>query len=314
MTFDEANEAVCQIIDRWAGNRLERRKSRGLDIETAEVMGPMQVILASVFEERRMEYETRPAVGQPAHPSPPDPWDYEVEHEDGTKVGSVQKINLEETVHLGCSTCTETGKMACDRCGGGGVNYGHGTNSASRQCGSCTGNGRVTCTTCTGSGSVYGKPTVCSMIKSVEVARLVEAGELPNDVYIHLGDVQAAGSSPGDVVHSQTAPRIEELGGDKRVESGGYRSGARETPEAVVARELCANSNVPNKGRLVEQTLVIRQVPVYRVRAAQTGDFWVVGGADPAVFPESALRSMTAKLLVPTLVASVIAGLVYAVL
>lgn len=133
---------------------------------------------------------------------------------------------------------------------------------------------------------MYGKPTLWAAIESVSPNRLVEADDLPNNVYLALAEAPAG----GDVVHRQEGAIVEELRGFAQRSGGAYREAAQEAPEALIVRTLCKHPELPEGVRLLRQVLELRRVAVWRIKSREVKDFWVLG--EPIkILPKNALRS-----------------------
>lgn len=294
----ETEEEVRAALASWSSAHVTRRDTSKLTLQSMDNKGPVQIVLTSVFERRGVTYELTPAPRRSRRPQHPDPWAHTFEFPEGddAPVGAKRTHLLNSVaVHMGCSTCSDSGDMRCSRCDGDGRISTH--NGSSRRCGKCQGRGQLPCYTCNGSGALYGKPTLWAAIESVSPHRLVEADDLPNSVYLALSEAPV----DGEVVHRQEGASIEGLSGYAHRGAGAYRDAATERPEAALVRTLCKSPEIPEDVRLLRQRLELRRVDVWAIKSQETEPFWVLG--DPVqVLPPKVLRSLVGKLLWPVLI------------
>ena len=281
-------EQALAALTRWhAERRWARLAPAALDIHDVAAVGPTQVILTSTFERRGVEYEivhanTAPDVQDPG----PDPWSVPLQHPEGLPLGSSVRSRLPGTkVHMDCGLCSRMGETQCPTCHGDGqVQHGERTS----RCGTCNGRGQVRCDSCNGSGGVMGTPTVWSAIELHRELRVIEASELPLDLFLALQNT----TSDSVVVHTQEDQRIDGL---RR--SQGYRDDAMQGTDArlhSVVSALAAAPGVDPGDRIVRQRLEVRQVPVFRLLLTRSEPIFVYG--DPTrILPEDALVSVGGK-------------------
>lgn len=302
-------ELGLAALQRWRAEKpWARVDPTTLPIEDVLAVGPTQVILESTVERRGVEYEITYANTAPdIQDAGPDPWQTALEHPAGQPVGSKVRARLPDVrVHKDCGLCSRMGEMVCPACGGDGqVRDGDST----ARCGRCRGRGQVQCDSCGGSGGVMGTPTVWSSIELHRELRVIEASELPMEVFLELQNR----TTDSVLMHAQQDTRIEGL---RR--SMGYRDDATHGPEArlhTVVGAMAAAPGVEPGDRIVRQRLEVRQVPVFQLVLANQEPIFVYGDP-PRLSPEGALVSVGGKLakLAPVViaVATAVAGALWA--
>lgn len=302
-------ELGLAALQRWRSVRPWARVDPAtLDIRDVLAVGPTQVILESTVERRGVEYEIHAASTAPdVQDRGPDPWDTPLRLPGGQPLGSKVRAQLPSIrVHKDCGLCSRSGEMVCMACGGDGqVRDGDST----ARCGSCRGRGQVRCDSCNGSGGVMGTPTVWSSIELHRELRVIEASELPMDVFLELQN-QARDSV---LMHTQEDRRIDGL---RR--SMGYRDDAMQGPEArlhSVVGAMAAAPGVEPGDRILRQRLEVRQVPVFQLVLSDQEPVFVYG-EPPRLSPAGALTSTAGKVakVAPWLAvaATLVAGAVYA--
>lgn len=278
-------EQALAALARWhAESPWARVDPASLAIDDVIAVGPTQVILMSTFERRGVEYEIASANTAPDVQDPgPDPWSVPLQHPEGLPLGSTVRTRLAGMkVHKDCGLCSRMGETQCLTCSGDGQVQ-HGDRRS--RCGTCNGRGQVKCDSCSGSGGVMGTPTVWSAIELHREVRVIEAGELPLDLFLALQNTTA----DSVLVHTQEDERIDGL---RR--SQGYRDDAMHGPEArlhTVVGALAAAPGVEPGDRIVRQRLEVRQVPVFQVQLA-VGEPVFVYGDPPRILPDGALVSV----------------------
>lgn len=310
MTMQSEDE-LKSALETWSSQSWTRRDTTKLSIKGMENVGPMQLVLTSIFEERGVEYDSlAPAPRKTEKTKYPDPWAHAFVFEDGDQapIGARQVQRMPEAkVHLGCDPCFDSGRQSCGRCGGSGRIRNSNDNST-RHCGTCNGTGKVTCSTCRGSGALYGVPSLWAGIRAVTPSRLLEADDLPNPVFFALNEAPGG----GELIHQQKGPTIEELRDYQQKGAGAYREAAKEGPEVSIARNLCKHPELPEGVRLLRQVLELRRVAAWHVRSRQVKSFWVLG--DPLqVIPKNALYSPLVLLPPLALVLLIAAGIAWVV-
>ncbi|MBO6941005.1 MAG: hypothetical protein JJ863_38880 [Deltaproteobacteria bacterium] len=289
--------AALDALARWKAQRSWARADPGsLAIAKVEPVGPVQVVLTSVYEARGVRYRLEAAPSRPSLNEPgPDPWaidiplpaDPPVGHEASAVVPGVR-------VHMDCGLCSGMGDMTCTRCDGAG-RIQHGKHS--QACFQCNGRGHVQCPQCVGSGGLYGHPTAWARIEECQVIRVHESDELPNAVFLALNE----GDHGGETMHEQRGAHIEDL-----VRQGGYRDAAGSSdPLRVLVRKLCEHPGVPDGGRVLHQHLRLSRVAAWEVGLENGSTLWVFGDP-PRVSPAGALPSTTLRVakVVPAVVAA----------
>ncbi len=282
-------ERGLAALHRWRAEKPWARVDPGsLAITDVLAVGPTQVILESTFERRGVEYEIHAASTAPdVQDAGPDPWREDLRHPEGLPVGSKVRARLPDVrVHKDCGLCSRMGEMVCRSCNGDGtVRDGDST----ARCATCRGRGQVRCECCDGSGGVVGTPTVWSAIELHRELRVIEASELPMDIFLELQHR----TRDSVLVHVQEDARIEGL---RR--SMGYRDDATHGPNAQlhgVVERLAAAPGVQPDDRIVRQRLEVRQVPVFQL-VLGAGEPLFVYGDPPRLSPEHAFVSPVGKL------------------
>lgn len=282
-------ELALASLHRWRAEKpWARVDPASLDIHEVLAVGPTQVILESTVERRGVEYEiVRANTAPDVQDAGPDPWSVLLQHPEGYPLGSKVRSHLPSMkVHKDCGMCSRSGEMVCLGCGGDGQ-VPNGDSTAT--CGRCRGRGQVRCDSCGGSGGVMGTPTVWSSIELHRELRVVEASELPMEVFLELQNR----TRDSVLVHAQEDARIEGL---RR--SMGYRDDATHGPDArlhSVVGAMAAAPGVEPGDRIVRQRLEVRQVPVFQL-VLGAGEPVFVYGDPPRLSPEHAFVSPVGKL------------------
>lgn len=281
-------ELALAALHRWRAEKpWARVDPASLDIHEVLAVGPTQVILESTVERRGVEYEIVQANTAPdVQDAGPDPWEVSLQHAEGRPLGSKVRAHLPNVkVHKDCGLCSRSGEMVCLACGGDGQ-VPNGDSTAT--CGRCRGRGQVRCDSCGGSGGVMGTPTVWSSIELHRELRVIEASELPMEVFLELQNR----TRDSVLVHAQEDARIEGL---RR--SMGYRDDPTHGPDArlhTVVGAMAAAPGVEPGDRIVRQRLEVRQVPVFQLQLAG-GEPLFVYGDPPRLSPAGALVSVGGK-------------------
>jgi len=288
-------EAALHALERWRAQRSwARADPTKLTIARVEPVGPMQIVLRSVFEARGVKYTLEPAPSRPSLNEPgPDPWGVTLEQPPNPPIGHEVSARVPDVrVHMDCGLCSAMGDMTCTRCDGmGRIKQG----KHSQTCPVCGGAGQIQCPQCVGSGGLFGHPTAWSRIEERTVRRVHESSTLPNEVFLALNE----GDHGGEMIHEQQGEQIVDL-----VRQGGYRDAAgSEDPLRQLVQKLCENPDVPAGARLIRQSLRVSRVAAWEIALESGESLWVYGDP-PRVSPAGALPSaaLRAAKIVPAVV------------
>ncbi len=256
-------------------------------IEAIEPVGPWQLVLRTIYEERGVRYDVQPNPGRASRGPRPDPWALPLEHPADARPGSEVSRAVEGVeVEMDCGICQKTGECSCPHCGGQGrVQSG----DSSTRCRHCDGRGRTACGTCQASGTLYGTPTGWSRLGQAEYIRVLESAELPLDVFLDLQD----GDDGGITLQVQEGSPIHELAFEGH--GAHYRQSAKVDEQlARTARSMLDAPDIPPGTRARRQRLELRRVPAWRIRFA-SGKATLLFGTPPKAHPPRSLSTLAGK-------------------
>jgi len=265
------------------------------DVRSVRVLGPVQIRLRTLHEDRFFDFEEGPPPegDAPIQPEPEDPWSVPLDELE--LAAMVQDAEGEHTrwpeldsIVRPCSRCEGEGTRRCEACGGDGIVDISG-------CGECGGSGKVACRDCRGTARRRVRVRVGRRFRFHEATRIheSEADEVGPHVLLHLVDHP----TPGEVFHEQDSPRIQRYSGKGSGE--GYRTAA--SPMAATIEGLLKDSPTERGEQITHQWLTVTQIPVYALELSRGRTAYVYGDP-PKVSPPALLRP-TWLVLVPLLVA-----------
>jgi len=295
-------DRALALVRRWHDERPgSRRMLDRDDVRSLRVLGPVQIRLRSLYEDRFLDFEEGPPPegDAPIQPEPEDPWSATLEELELPAM--VQDAEEERTrwseldsIIRPCSRCDGEGARPCAHCGGDGIVDTSG-------CDECGGGGKSACRDCRGSKRRRVRVRVRRRFRFDEHTRVHEgeADEVGPHVLLHLVDHP----TPGELFHEQDAPRIQRYAG--KGSGAGYRTAA--TPMAATVEKLLKASAPERGGHVVHQWLSVTRIPVYALELSRGRTAYVYGDP-PEVSPPGLLRPAW-LVLVPLLVAmAVLAG------
>ncbi len=289
-------DAALALVRRWHDQRPTQRRMLDRDeVQSVRVLGPVQVRLRSLLEDRFLDFEEGPPPegDAPIQPEPEDPW--AVSLEDLDLAAMVQDADEERTrwpelpsIVRPCSRCEGEGVVPCATCGGDGIVDISG-------CDDCGGSGKSACRNCRGTARRRVRVRIRRRFRFDESTRIHEdeSDEVGPHVLLHLVDHP----TPGEVFHEQDSPRIQRYAGKGSGE--GYRTAA--TPMAATVEALLKDARPEHGERVAHQWLTVTRIPVYALELSRGRTAYVYGDP-PMVSPPGLLRP-TWLVLVPLLVA-----------
>ena len=265
------------------------------DVRSVRVLGPVQVRLRTLLEERSFELEEGPPPegDAPIDPEPEDPWAAALEELELSAMVQDAEAQRTRWPELGsivrpCSHCDGEASMQCHTCGGDGI-------VDIAECTECGGAGKTACRDCRGTARRRVSVRVRRRFHFDEATRIheEESDEVGPHVLLHLVDHP----TPGEVFHEQDAPRIQRYAG--KGSGSGYRVAA--SPMAATVETLLKDGQ-PEKGtQIVHQWLSVTRIPVYALELSRGRTAYVYGDP-PEVSPPGLLRPAW-LVLVPLLTA-----------
>ncbi len=286
-TVDPATEAREMLVA-WA--RVARFARGDLDratLESVRAVGPTQIVLRLLYEERTILITTLSAGPPGEHVDPlPDRWSESLDVPLDTPLHQRVTGPPSDPLAQTCSWCHGRALAECQSCEGDGETVdGEG---APVRCERCRGRGELPCVTCAETGRVLVRATLSGQLAQTEAVCLVDderAHELPNEVYLDLQDTEHGGR----VVLRHRGATLDGIGG------GGYRDAALSGDVLERARALAARADVPRDARVRRFELEVRKVPAYALRVGRAEV--IVYGEPPRVHPERALTSLAYRAL-----------------
>lgn len=284
------------LVRRWHDQRPGRRRMLDRDeIRSVRVLGPVQVRLRTLHEDRFYDFEEGPAPedDSPVEAEPEDPWG--VTLDDVELSAMVQDAEEQRTrwpelpaIVRPCSHCEGEGTVRCHACGGDGI-----VDIAG--CGECGGGGKVPCRDCRGTARRTVRVRIRRRFRFDEATRIHEdeSDEVGPHVLLHLVDHP----TPGEVFHEQDAPRIQRYAGKGSGTS--YREAA--TPMAATIEKLLKDAQPEQGEHIAHQWLSVTRIPVYALGLSRGRTAYVYGDP-PKVSPPGLLRPSW-LVLVPLLAA-----------
>jgi hypothetical protein len=295
-------DAALALVRRWHDQRPVTRTELGPeDVRSVRVLGPVQIRLRSLVEERSFDFEAGPPPGgSPAvEDEPTDPWATPVDelHLDAMVQDATDertRWTTVDTVVRPCGGCEGEGQRTCERCGGDGID-------GLESCVECGGVGKRDCRDCRGTARRVVTVRLARRFRFVEAARIHEGDddEVGPHVLLHLVDHP----TPGETLHEQEGPRIERYVGQGSGTS--YREAA--SPMASTAEKLLQSKVGEHDERVVHQWLTVTRIPVYALELSRGRTAYVYGDP-PNVSPPRLLRPLW-LVLVPFLVAMALLAL-----
>ncbi len=284
MGTDEAKlDDALAMAERWRDRRPTARKMlRRADVRSIRVLGPVQIRLRSLVEDRSLELRTGPAAtGGPIEEPPTDPWAVDAEElslevmvQDATEERTRRETL--DTIIRPCEPCEGTGRLRCPHCHGEGF-------VGTTTCPECDGHGEIGCRNCRGTTRRTVEVRLARRFRFREQTRIHEGeeDEVGPHVLLHLVDHP----TEGEVLHEQEAPRIERYAG--KGSGAGYRTAASPMAEAV---ELLLRATGPERGEAVaHQWLTVTRIPVYALELSRKRTAYVYGDP-PEVSPPRHFR------------------------
>lgn len=265
---------LLSLLSRWHDARpWARRAVEASEVERIDVVGPVQIVLRSVFESRRVQFQVGPAE-RPLRSEELDLWSIELEVPDDAPVGAEVSQTIERSLRMDCGMCLGRGEE---------VSLAYATGSSRLD-------DPPACATCRGMGGVLAVPTVHAKVEEHVATHQLGTDDLPLEIAFALLDDHA---HEGRLLHEQEAPRIREL----RTRDGGYRGHSGHAEWAAAVRDLCLTLDLPPNVRVLRQRLELRRIPVYVVHLTDGTTFHLWGERTPAIHPPHALSSVPGQLL-----------------
>lgn len=292
-------EGALALVSLWHDEKPSRRRAlRREEVRGLRVLGPVQIRLRTLLEEREYDLQPGPPPDGPApvEAAPKDPWGAELEALDLDAM--VEDATEERTrwTEMGsvvrpCETCEGSGQRPCERCDGQGLD-------GVSTCAECAGEGKRDCRDCRGGARREVRVRVRRRFRFAEATRVHEDpdSEVGPHVLLHLVDHP----TKGEVFDEQDAPRIQRYAG--KGSGGGYRTAA--SPLAATVETLLAAPAAERDERIVHQWLTVKRIPVYALDLSRRRTAYVYGDP-PEVSPPGLLRPAW-LVVVPLLVAMVL--------
>ncbi|MCA9615903.1 MAG: hypothetical protein H6721_04655 [Sandaracinus sp.] len=252
-----------------------RRSLTASEVRDARVLFPIQVRIETWVERRILRVV--PLASSTERTFEPEPERWSVDLPVPELSDHLVRTDALAERPRGCPACAKSGIRRCDLCDGDG-------RRGLDLCELCEGAGERRCEVCEGSGAVVARFDVERHFRRHVRLRVHEdeGHEVGPHALLYLVDHAAE----GEVIHDQTAPRIERYVG--KGAGGGYRDVPTRLAGSI-DEWLGEPPEVPEEGRIVSQRLVLSRVPVYVLELGR-GRSVQVYGSPPRLSPESALR------------------------
>ena len=303
--MEDERDTALAWVQRWHdADPSRRRMLDGDDVLGVRVLGPVQIRLSSLLEERHYRFGPHwPAPEGEARASrPSDPWSVEAPAPPDVDA-LLDELPPGETVERDapageivetCPRCDGEERHRCELCEGSGWRD-------IDECELCLGRGQRRCELCGAQGACRTRVTLVRRFTRRDDTRLHEddAQEVGPHALLHLLEHP----TPSEVLHEQRAPRIGRYAG--KGAGGGYREAASRLAGRVDG--LLAAVSDEGEGRVVQQRLTLTRIPVYALELAR-GRTLQVYGDPPEVSPARLLRARWLALLPVVLTLLVILG------